>query len=210
MDYQKIINLYYPAETELRRILLTHSQDVTSRALSIAANHSELHLDIPFIREAAMLHDLGIFLTDAPSIQCFGKQPYICHGILGAQLLRELGYERHARVCERHTGAGITRQAIQSQQLPLPLQDFLPETMEEQLQVIDDLLIPCVTRTQMNIRDHQVINRLHRNQNPPSGAAETGSWLPLPAPGSSRRSSSGQDPSYSLSLHLLRRAPASH
>lgn len=133
MDYQKIINLYYPAETELRRILLTHSQDVTSRALSIAANHSELHLDIPFIREAAMLHDLGIFLTDAPSIQCFGKQPYICHGILGAQLLRELGYERHARVCERHTGAGITRQAIQSQQLPLPLQDFLPETMEEQL-----------------------------------------------------------------------------
>lgn len=133
MDYQKIINLYYPTETELRRILLTHSQDVTNRALSIAANHFELHLDIAFIREAAMLHDLGIFLTDAPSIQCFGKQPYICHGILGAQLLRELGYERHARVCERHTGAGITRQAIQSQQLPLPLQDFLPETMEEQL-----------------------------------------------------------------------------
>ena len=30
-------------------------------------------------------------------------------------------------------GAGITREAIEKQQLPLPLQDFLPETLEEQL-----------------------------------------------------------------------------
>ena len=80
-----------------------------------------------------MLHDIGIFQTDAPGIHCFGSQPYICHGRLGAELLRKEGYERHARVCERHTGAGITKEQIEKQQLPLPHQDFLPETMEEKV-----------------------------------------------------------------------------
>ncbi len=42
-------------------------------------------------------------------------------------------YERHARVCERHTGAGITCKQIVEQNLPLPHQDFLPETMEEKV-----------------------------------------------------------------------------
>ena len=95
--------------------------------------HPELQLDAQFVEEAAMLHDLGIFLTDAPGIQCFGSHPYICHGRLGAEILREEGYERHARVCERHTGAGITCKQIVEQNLPLPHQDFLPETMEEKV-----------------------------------------------------------------------------
>ena len=47
--------------------------------------------------------------------------------------MRREGFERHARVCERHTGAGITCQQIESQKLPLPHQDFLPETMEEKV-----------------------------------------------------------------------------
>ena len=36
-------------------------------------------------------------------------------------------------MCERHTGAGITRAQVVAQQLPIPEQDFLPETLEEQL-----------------------------------------------------------------------------
>jgi uncharacterized protein len=36
-------------------------------------------------------------------------------------------------VCERHTGTGITREQIIKQQLPLPLGDYVPETLEEQL-----------------------------------------------------------------------------
>ena len=133
MDYQAIIDKYYPEDTELRRILITHSQSVARKALQIVSSHPELHLDARFIEEAAMLHDIGIFQTDAPGIHCFGSQPYICHGILGAELLRKEGYERHAWVCERHTGAGITKEQIEKQQLPLPHQDFLPETMEEKV-----------------------------------------------------------------------------
>ena len=80
-----------------------------------------------------MLHDIGIFKCDAAGIQCFGTEPYICHGRIGAELLRSEGFPRHARVCERHTGAGITKAQIIAQNLPLSQQDFLPETMEEKV-----------------------------------------------------------------------------
>lgn len=80
-----------------------------------------------------MLHDIGIFKCDAAGILCFGTEPYICHGRIGAELLRSEGFPRHARVCERHTGAGITKAQIIAQNLPLPQQDFLPETMEEKV-----------------------------------------------------------------------------
>ena len=102
-------------------------------ALDMAARHPELNIDTGFVEEAAMLHDLGIFLTDAPRIYCFGNEPYLCHGYLGAELLRELGYERHARVCERHTGTGISKEQIVANGWNLPVKDFYPETMEEQL-----------------------------------------------------------------------------
>ena len=133
MNYNLLIDKYYPEDNELRHILINHSQSVARKALQIVSSHPELHLDAQFVEEAAMLHDLGIFRTDAPGIQCFGSEPYICHGRLGAEILRKEGYERHARVCERHTGAGITCKEIIAQGLPLPHQDFLPETLEEKV-----------------------------------------------------------------------------
>lgn len=140
MDYQvqpnwvmRLIDKYYPEDSELRRIFLTHSIAVTRRALQICDRHPELGLDRAFVEEAAMLHDIGIVKCDAPGIQCFGTEPYIKHGIIGADMLRTAGYPKHARVCERHTGAGIALQDIIEQHLPLPHQDFLPETMEEQV-----------------------------------------------------------------------------
>ena len=133
MNYNLLIDKYYPEDNELSHIIINHRQSVARKAIVIVSSHPELHLDARFIEEAAMLHDLGIFRTDAPGIQCFGSEPYICHGRLGAEILRKEGYERHARVCERHTGAGITCKEIIAQGLPLPHQDFLPETLEEKV-----------------------------------------------------------------------------
>lgn len=48
-------------------------------------------------------------------------------------MLRSLGYERHARVCERHTGTGLTKEVILQNGWNLPAKDLLPETLEEQL-----------------------------------------------------------------------------
>lgn len=133
MDCQSIIDKYYPEDNELKRLLLRHSRDVADMALSIANRHPELKLDLHFLEEGAMLHDIGIFLTNAPGIFCTGNDPYIRHGIDGADLLRKEGYPKHARVCERHTGAGITLAQIDEFNLPLPRRDFLPETLEEKL-----------------------------------------------------------------------------
>ena len=35
-----------------------------------------------------MLHDIGIFRCNAPDIDCHGDAGYICHGYLGAELMR--------------------------------------------------------------------------------------------------------------------------
>lgn len=133
MDPLEIIDKYYPDDNSLKQILLKHSSDVAAKAVDIADMHPELNLDRDFLYEAAMLHDIGIFLTDAPGIYCTGGEPYIAHGYLGADLLRQEGYPRHALVCERHTGAGLSLDDIISQQLPIPQREMLPISMEEQV-----------------------------------------------------------------------------
>ena len=133
MNWQKIIDKYYIEDNELKNILIIHSQSVARKALQIVSLHPELHLDANFIREGAMLHDIGIIRTNASGIYCFGTEPYICHGLLGGEMLRLEGFPRHARVCERHTGAGIGIEDIEAHNLPLPHVDFLPETMEEKV-----------------------------------------------------------------------------
>ena len=133
MNPLEIIDKYYPEAGELKHILLTHSRSVADKALLIAERHPELGLDKEFLYEGAMVHDTGIFLTNAPDIFCFGDKPYICHGYLGADLMRAEGYPRHALVCERHTGAGLTLQRIVEQDLPIPHRELVPVSPEEQV-----------------------------------------------------------------------------
>lgn len=158
MFFQQIIDKYYTQDDNLRQLLMHHSRQVAERALTIAHRHHDLNADTIFLENAAMLHDIGICRTDAPSIHCHGTEPYLLHGRLGAEMLRDeakawnaqaaastdehkaahdhanaMLCEALARVCERHTGTGLTAQNIREQKLPLPEQDFLPETIEEQI-----------------------------------------------------------------------------
>ena len=133
MNPLALIDKYYPENNELKRILVTHSRSVADKALAMARSHPELELDLQFVEEAAMLHDIGIFLTDAEDIFCFGTHPYICHGYLGAELVRREGFPCHALVCERHTGAGLSLEEIIRQQLPIPHRDMRPVSLEEQV-----------------------------------------------------------------------------
>ena len=79
IDVKGIIDFYYPEENELKKIYIVHAEKVAGLALEMARNHPELDIDLQFLEEAAMLHDLGIFLTDAPRIYCFGTEDYLCH-----------------------------------------------------------------------------------------------------------------------------------
>lgn len=132
MTAEAVINKYYGTESRLRTILTVHSRLVADKALRCARDRG-IDADLAFMEEAALLHDIGIFRCDAPDICCTGELPYICHGVEGRKILEAEGLPRHALVCERHTGAGLTVEDIISQCLPLPHRDMTPQSIEEKL-----------------------------------------------------------------------------
>ncbi len=85
-----------------------------------------------------MLHDIGIFFTNAPKIGCYGYKEYICHGYLGREVLEREGMPLHALVCERHVGVGITAEEIRSNRLPLPEREMVPVSVEEKIVCLAD------------------------------------------------------------------------
>ena len=143
MDPLVIIRAFYPRDTPLRRLLLKHSEQVREKALAIAAS-SGATVDESIVSAGAMLHDIGIGACYAPSILCTGREPYIAHGFLGGAMLRCYGacrgldLEIFARICERHTGSGLTPEDIRTQNLPIPPGDYTPRTPEEKLICLAD------------------------------------------------------------------------
>lgn len=132
-DVYRIIDKYYPAGSSLRDIYLRHCRSVAALSLEIL-DRKKLPLDRETVEAAALLHDIGIYATDAPSIECHGPEPYLRHGVIGAELLRREGVpEEIAAVAERHTGAGLTAREIRDSHLPLPECDLLPRTLLEKL-----------------------------------------------------------------------------
>ncbi len=137
----KIISKYYSNNPIAWKILLDHSRMVTQRALKIARYlHSQSEsVDLKFVAEASMLHDIGMIRTNTPELDCHGTGSYLQHGIRGREILEREGLFKHARVCERHIGVGLTAEEIRQQQLPLPARDMQPETLEEQIISYADL-----------------------------------------------------------------------
>lgn len=138
IDPIKIIEKYYKDNPKAKGILIAHGKSVMEKALELAERVKDSSPDLEFIKEAAMLHDIGIFLTNAPEIDCHGKNPYICHGYLGRELLEKEGLPRHALVCERHVGVGITIENIEKNNLPLPKRDMIPQSIEEKIICLAD------------------------------------------------------------------------
>lgn len=138
MDTLAVIQKFYPPDTRLYQTLVNHSRQVARKSLEIADGIDQ-QPDRDFLENAAMLHDIGIFLTRARSIGCFGNDPYIRHGILGRQILEDEGLPiQYGLVCERHTGAGITRENIIANDLPLPHRDMVPVSLEEKIICVAD------------------------------------------------------------------------
>lgn len=133
MAVLKIIERFYQRESEAYVHLVQHGMAVGNKALRIAAKVTHLHPDLVFIEEAALLHDIGMIKTNVPQLGCFGEHPYIAHGYLGRAMLEEAGLTRHALVCERHVGTGLTAYDIETNRFPLPLRDMTPQTIEEQI-----------------------------------------------------------------------------
>ncbi|MCF8095928.1 MAG: HDIG domain-containing protein, partial [Desulfobacteraceae bacterium] len=133
MNPLDLIRQYYRPGTPAYEVLVRHSELVADAAVEIAGRIPHLMPDVSFLKEAAMLHDIGILYTRSPEIGCFGRHPYVYHGYLGKNLLEKHGLADHALVCERHVGAGLSAADIANQGLSLPMRDMLPETIEEKI-----------------------------------------------------------------------------
>ena len=174
MTPETLIDKYYSDNLPLRHILVTHSESVAAMAIDVARRHPELGADTAFLREASMLHDIGCYLTDAPGIECHGREPYIRHGLLGGELLRREGLPRHARVAERHTGTGLTAATIIAQALPLPPIDLVPESIEEQIICYADKFF-SKSHLERTRTPGQVLRSLERFG--PDGLARMREWI---------------------------------
>jgi uncharacterized protein len=95
-------------------------------------------LDPGLVHVGCLLHDVGVYrLYDAQGR--IDRPNYLRHGILGEQLLRDLGFPAVlSRFCSHHTGVGLTRQDVVRHHLPLPVADYLAETGEEELVMYAD------------------------------------------------------------------------
>lgn len=128
-----IIREYYDSGSRTYEILIRHGMLVAEKAVDAAKKVPHLKPDMRFIEEASMLHDIGIFKTDTPELGCSGEYPYVCHGYLGRSILEKAGLLRHALVCERHLGVGISAADIVKTGLPVPARDMIPLSVEEQV-----------------------------------------------------------------------------
>jgi len=133
MDTIRIIQKYYHPDSKAYKLLINHSRVVANKALEVAKRVRELNLNLTFIEEAAMLHDIGIFMTDMPELGCSGIHPYISHGYLGREILEKEGLPVHALVCERHIGLGLTIQDIEKNGFQMPMREMTPESLEEKI-----------------------------------------------------------------------------
>jgi len=172
-----IAELYEPG-SKAYHILIQHGQQVANKAMAVAKRIVYLKPDLDFIKEAAMLHDIGIFMTNTPELGCTGEYPYVCHGYLGREILENRQMLAHALVCERHVGVGITSEDIRRNNLPLPQRDMIPISIEEQAICFADKFFSKNGHTDGHEKSvEEILNALGRYG--PEKTARFQSWVRL-------------------------------
>ncbi|HAH53422.1 HD domain-containing protein [Bifidobacterium sp. UBA6881] len=92
----------------------------------------------------ALLHDIGTYFllkqdgSDGNPLKFDGPR-YVQHGLKGYEyLLKEGVDESIAQFARNHTGVGLTKQAVESQGLPLPPADYVPMNLEQEVVMVAD------------------------------------------------------------------------
>ncbi len=173
-----VIAEFYEPGSQTYQIIVKHGRQVADKAVEAAINVSHLEPNLNFIKEAAMLHDIGIFETNAPELGCTGEHPYVSHGYLGRNILNKIGLPLHALVCERHVGVGISAEDIRRYHLPLPHRDMVPISIEEQIICYADKFYSKNGKTDGNEKSvEDILRALYRYG--PEKAARFQSWVNL-------------------------------
>jgi uncharacterized protein len=142
--------LSVPSDREIRTLHATHAPTreafdlvydhcriVCELAEQVVA-HQRLDVDVDLVRAGSLLHDIGVYRLYGASGE-LDTANYIRHGLLGQELLRELGLpEQVSRFCSHHTGVGVSRDDVVRQGLPIPVDDYLADSAEEELVMYAD------------------------------------------------------------------------
>ncbi len=155
-----LLKKYAKPKSKAFEILLKHSTSVKNLVLKIADKNQHLDVDRQLLEAAAMLHDIGVIETYAPSIGCVGDHPYIRHGYLGREILEAEGLHEIAPFCERHTGTGISKAEIIRYKLPLPHRDMIPLSTEEKMLCYADKFF---SKSGKNLTQPKKIKKIYRN-----------------------------------------------
>jgi uncharacterized protein len=138
-SYQ-LIQKYISQNTELYGLYIQHAHQVATKATEIALNLDLRNKQINFIYNASLLHDIGVFKVNEPSLNCFGDKPYIQHTIEGFHILTAEKLPDYAEVALKHNSPGLTKENIIKNQIPLNVQyAYTPETIEQQIIAYSDL-----------------------------------------------------------------------
>jgi uncharacterized protein len=123
----------YSPTDEVFKLVFTHCKIVSEVAEQCIARKG-LIIDVELVKVGCLLHDIGVYaLFDAGGKEREELQ-YITHGIMGENILKDEGFpEAVWRFGSHHTGVGLTKHDIISQNLPLPMQDYVADTREEAL-----------------------------------------------------------------------------
>lgn len=179
MEAFAVLARHYDPSGPSYGLLVTHSILVARKARQLAAGYMarrpEVEVDLDFLTEAALLHDIGIKECDAPSIHCTGSAPYIQHGPIGRRMLEAEGLPKHALVCERHTGSGLTKEDVKQQKLPLEERDYLPVSIEEKLICVADKFY---SKNPKRLFREKPLSKVHKSLSK-YGEAAAQRWLEL-------------------------------
>ncbi|WP_331767201.1 HDIG domain-containing metalloprotein [Embleya sp. NBC_00896] len=128
---------YAPTRAAFEKVH-THCGIVWRIAEQLLAGPGGAGLDADLVRAGCLLHDIGVYRLYDDEGRLDGAN-YVRHGLLGAEILRKEGLpEVLHRFCSCHTGVGLTRHDVLSQDLPIPVDDYLPESAEERLVMYAD------------------------------------------------------------------------
>lgn len=135
-------------------LIATHCEIVARLAVVLAEQSGQIVTNT--LIEGALAHDIGTYSvletehvnTDAEIHAApvnvsrepiFQRNIYIEHGTRGYELLLSEGFDESlAQFARNHTGVGITKAECIQQNLPLEPQDYLPETVEQEIVLLAD------------------------------------------------------------------------
>jgi uncharacterized protein len=128
--------------------LIEHSIAVCKKAIKLSSNFD---VNTELVKTGALLHDIGRCKTNS-----------IDHAIVGAEILRELGFsDEVANIALRHIGAGIPKE--EAIVLGLPAEDYIPISLEEKIVAHADNLIHWDKEVDLNFVIKKWKERLGEN-----------------------------------------------